>query len=212
MTDHDDANRLSRRRLLGLGAGAAGAIVLAPGARAATAANEAVRGGPTSAVAATRSDRFGRIFKLPPFAEPSERVTAALLELGKPGGPLDARDALERGPKDLIVDLSLSAANPNNPDAYRGDDLLRPVHRPRHHVRRLLAGSADRPRPRVRATSAHPRSTSTPSTARGRSPIRRSTTRPIRRSSSSRAEGSSKTCRAPPTTARSSPTRATTST
>ena len=115
MTDHDDATRLSRRRLLGLGAGAAGAIVLAPGARAATAANEAVRGGPTSAVAATRSDRFGRIFKLPAFAEPSERVTTALLELGKPGGPLDARDALERGPKDLIVDLSLSAANPNNP-------------------------------------------------------------------------------------------------
>jgi Animal haem peroxidase len=60
-------------------------------------------------------DRFGRIFpQLPPFAESSSKLEAALLEIGKPGGILDAKDALDRGPVDLIVDLTLSASNPNN--------------------------------------------------------------------------------------------------
>jgi len=62
-----------------------------------------------------RADHFGRIFDLPPFANASPRVEAALVELGKPGGLLDARDPLDAGPKALIVDLSLSANNPNNP-------------------------------------------------------------------------------------------------
>lgn len=63
----------------------------------------------------TRPDRFGRLFpRLPPCAEPSERVMQALLEMGRPGGMMDARDALERGPVDLIVDATLSAHNPNN--------------------------------------------------------------------------------------------------
>jgi hypothetical protein len=51
---------------------------------------------------------------LPPFAAPSAQLEAALLELGKPGGMLDAQDALERGPVDLIVDPALSQNNPNN--------------------------------------------------------------------------------------------------
>jgi hypothetical protein len=60
-------------------------------------------------------DRFGRIFpQLPPFAESSSKLEAALLEIGKSGGILDAKDALDRGPVDLIVDLTLSASNPNN--------------------------------------------------------------------------------------------------
>jgi Animal haem peroxidase len=60
-------------------------------------------------------DRFGRMFpELPPFAEPSNELEAALLELGKRGGILDANDDLDRGPVDLIVDLTLSANNPNN--------------------------------------------------------------------------------------------------
>jgi hypothetical protein len=63
----------------------------------------------------TRPDRFGRMFpNLPPFAEPTERVMHALLEVGRPGGMMDANDALERGPVDLIVDATLSASNPNN--------------------------------------------------------------------------------------------------
>ena len=60
-------------------------------------------------------DRFGRMFpELPPFAESSNELEAALLELGKRGGILDANDDLDRGPVDLIVDLTLSANNPNN--------------------------------------------------------------------------------------------------
>jgi heme peroxidase len=60
-------------------------------------------------------DRFGRMFpELPPFAESSSDLEAALLEIGKRGGILDAHDALDRPPIDLIVDLTLSANNPNN--------------------------------------------------------------------------------------------------
>ena len=62
-----------------------------------------------------REDRFGRMFpKLAPFAEPSPGLEAALLEMGKAGGILDARDALDRGPIDLILDPALSAGNPNS--------------------------------------------------------------------------------------------------
>lgn len=60
--------------------------------------------------------RFGRMFgELSPFAPPTPTVRSALLELGKPGGLLDARDDLEAGPVALIVDLSLSKNNPNSP-------------------------------------------------------------------------------------------------
>src|SRR6185503_16987770 len=52
-----------------------------------------------------REDRFGRIFpRLPAFAEPSSALRAALLDLGKPGGVLDAKDDLSAGPVALIVD------------------------------------------------------------------------------------------------------------
>jgi hypothetical protein len=63
----------------------------------------------------SRPDRFGRMFpRLAPFATLSEPVTQALLEMGRPGGMMDAKDALERGPVDLIVDPALSLNNPNN--------------------------------------------------------------------------------------------------
>ena len=65
-------------------------------------------------------EHFGRIFRLPPFAEQSPKVEAALRELGKPGGLLDAADPLSAGPKALIVDPSLSANNPNNPTHTAG--------------------------------------------------------------------------------------------
>ena len=74
---------------------------------------------------AIRGDRFGRLFpNLNPFAEPSSQLDAALLELGKPGGILDAQDALDRGPVDLIVDLSLSTNNPNNPTHPAGATFM----------------------------------------------------------------------------------------
>jgi hypothetical protein len=62
-----------------------------------------------------RQDRFGRMFPgLPSFAEPSEALRKALLDIGRPGGMLDARDNLAAGPVALIVDPALSANNPNN--------------------------------------------------------------------------------------------------
>jgi len=53
--------------------------------------------------------------ELAPFAEPSPQLSAALLEIGKPGGILDAKDDLEAGPANLIAEESLNANNPNNP-------------------------------------------------------------------------------------------------
>lgn len=112
-------HRISRKRFLSaLGAGA-GAIALDPGhAAPAPGATEGAR------PAAARSDHFGRMFRLPPFAENSPRVEAALRELGEPGGLLDANDRLSAGPEALIVDPSLSAGNPNNPSHTAGTTFL----------------------------------------------------------------------------------------
>jgi hypothetical protein len=113
-SQHDqDAARYGRRQVfVRVGAGAAGAVAAGVGtARAADVEADAQVG---------RADRFGRIFNLPPFAAPSPQLRDALLAIGRPGGPLDAKDALERGPIDLIVDPALSAGNPNNPDHTAG--------------------------------------------------------------------------------------------
>ena len=60
------------------------------------------------------STRFSRMFpQLPAFAEPSTGLTAALLDIGKAGGMMDAHDNLAAGPVALIVDPSLSVNNPN---------------------------------------------------------------------------------------------------
>jgi hypothetical protein len=73
----------------------------------------------------TRPDRFGRLFPhLPPFAEPSERIVQALLEMGQPGGMMDARDALEQGPVALIAEATLSARNANNPTHPAGSTFI----------------------------------------------------------------------------------------
>jgi hypothetical protein len=60
------------------------------------------------------TDVFGRMFHLPPFAQPTPRMEAALAELGKRGGLMDAKDDLGAGPVALITDPALSANNPNN--------------------------------------------------------------------------------------------------
>jgi hypothetical protein len=62
-----------------------------------------------------REDRFGRMFPhLPPFAEPSRKLSEALAEMGKPGGLMDAKDNLAAGPVELIVNPDLNLNNPNN--------------------------------------------------------------------------------------------------
>ena len=73
----------------------------------------------------TREDRFGRLFpRLAPFAEPSEALLAALHDIGRPGGILDAQDKLAAGPVALIVDPALSANNPNNPTHTAGTTFM----------------------------------------------------------------------------------------
>ena len=63
---------------------------------------------------------FGRMFHLPPFALPTTAVRDALLELGRPGGILDAADDLAAGPVALIVDPNLSLVNRDNPTDTAG--------------------------------------------------------------------------------------------
>jgi hypothetical protein len=102
---------LSRRKFLGvLGKGA---VALGVPSLLGTPAVQAAQSQPRRFV--IPEDRFGRMFPgLPPFAESSPKLEAALIEIGKVGGILDANDALDRGPVDLIVDPALSANNPNN--------------------------------------------------------------------------------------------------
>jgi Animal haem peroxidase len=96
---------LTRRGFLGrVGAGVGAVAVggLAP---------PAVR----SAYAQTSPQVFGRMFpNLPSFAPANDRVRAALRDIGKPGGLLDARDNLAVGPVQLILDPNQSAGNPDN--------------------------------------------------------------------------------------------------
>jgi hypothetical protein len=61
-----------------------------------------------------RSEYFGRMFHLPPFAPATPAVTAALARMGARERVLDARDHLAAGPVALIVDPLLSVNNPNN--------------------------------------------------------------------------------------------------
>lgn len=88
----------------------------------------ATLGGPAITVAqpedSTLPGRFGRMFHLPPFAPPTAAARAALLELGKPGGILDANDNLAAGPVALIVDPALSVTNRNNPTHTAGTTFM----------------------------------------------------------------------------------------
>ena len=112
----DTQHRLSRRRFLGAVGASAGSVALDP-ARVVASPGHAPCAHASSPVSA---DHFGRMFRLPPFAQHGPKVEAALRELGKPGGLLDAADPLAAGPKALIVDPSLSANNPNNPSQTAG--------------------------------------------------------------------------------------------
>jgi hypothetical protein len=109
----DGRSRFSRRGLLGgIGAGAAGAVALGSTVTAVPA---------YAAPAATPADRFGRMFPdLPPFVPATDRTRAALLDIGKPGGMMDAKDNLSVGPVQLITDPAQSVNNPDNPTHTAG--------------------------------------------------------------------------------------------
>jgi len=64
--------------------------------------------------------RFGRLFPtLPPFAADTALVRDKLIELGAPGGPMDAGDDLS-DPITLITDPTKSVDNPDNPALSAG--------------------------------------------------------------------------------------------
>ncbi|GAA5200535.1 heme peroxidase family protein [Microbacterium jejuense] len=71
------------------------------------------------------SGRFGRMFgNLPPFAADTPEVRAALLDIGKPQGIMDAGDKLSAGPVKLITDPELSKKNRNSTTHVAGDTFL----------------------------------------------------------------------------------------
>ena len=107
----------------------AGAIAIAVGAAwmagTATVGGFLDSGAQAASIEVTLPNRFGRMFPgLPPFAPANDAIRAALMELGKPGGLLDADDALTAGPVALIVDPTLSLNNPNHPTHTAGTTFM----------------------------------------------------------------------------------------
>ena len=70
------------------------------------------------------SDSFKRMFRLPPFAPPTDFIRGALSDMGSIGGLMDAKDDLAKGPVLLITDLSLSAGNRNSPEHTAGTTFM----------------------------------------------------------------------------------------
>src|SRR2546426_267677 len=111
-------SRYSRRGFLRRAGAGAGALALSGGVGAGMAPRAVAA---RSATVVTSPTTFGRMFPtLPPFASATDSVRAALTDLGKPGGLLDASDDLGKGPVLLITDPSLSGNNPNNPTHTAG--------------------------------------------------------------------------------------------
>src|SRR5438132_4606057 len=123
----DNGDGVTRRQFLGrMGAGAAGAAALGTvGSIGIGALERATALADPSSPGSTSPLFFGRIFpNLPPFAQPSDALTAALRDIGKPGGHLDAKDDLAAGPVLLITDPSKSVNNPNNPTHTAGTHFM----------------------------------------------------------------------------------------
>jgi hypothetical protein len=144
-TTDEEVTAQSRRQFL-KGAGAVGASAVVGSLAADTAAQASQGGGPGAAAARGRAanqlgapkspEDFGRIFpKLKPFAEANDTVRAALVEVGKPGGIMDAGDRLDASPKALIIDPALNGnptveppnpygTNPDNPTMTAGSTFV----------------------------------------------------------------------------------------
>lgn len=99
-------NKIGRRGFIGgVGAGVAGALVRTN----VEAAAEEVEG---PVVTSAPDPRFSRMFQLPAFADPrSTAVRNAMIDIGKPGGIMDAGDPLHEGPVRLITNPELSPRN-----------------------------------------------------------------------------------------------------
>jgi hypothetical protein len=114
---------LSRRKVLGYGAGALG-LLGATTLTSTKALAEMVQ--QEAAVTATSPQFFGRIFpNLPPFVNTADtvilqRTIDAMRDVGDFTHLMDAKDVLEKGPVALIADPSLSTINQNNPTHTAG--------------------------------------------------------------------------------------------
>lgn len=65
--------------------------------------------------------KFGRIFSnLPAFAPDTPKVRSALVDMGKKGGIMDAKDDLTKPSVELIIDPELQINNPNAPSITAG--------------------------------------------------------------------------------------------
>ena len=121
-TDQEIAGVTRRRFLRGLGGSAVGAGAYA------VAGGPATLGGHIAGAQSGPSQsplNFGRMFPgLPPFAPDGPALRAALTDIGKPGGILDAHDNLAAGPVELILDPALSVNNPNNATHTAGTTFL----------------------------------------------------------------------------------------
>jgi hypothetical protein len=143
MGTDQEQNGSSRREFLtaagvagaGLVAGSvgAGAPLAAPAANADPAHPEPGGRAPGGGAPTTSAD-FGRLFPgLPPFAQATDAVREALLAVGEKGGILDAKDELEAGPKNLIVNPAVNGnptesnpygTNPDNPTMTAGSTFV----------------------------------------------------------------------------------------
>jgi Animal haem peroxidase len=138
MNDDTQQSGPSRRHLLaGAGAGLVAASTgVLPGMTggASAAAQSGLTGRMGISGAPADSALFGRIFpRLRPFADASDTVRAALLEVGMQGGIMDAHDDLAAGPKNLIVDPAVNGnptaantygTNPDNPTMTAGSTFV----------------------------------------------------------------------------------------
>ncbi|MBG6135509.1 peroxidase family protein [Longispora fulva] len=108
-------NAVPRRGFLaGVGAGAAGLALSGHGTAYAAPASG---GAPDTT--------FSRMFpSLPAFGANTNAMQAALLDIGRRGGPLDAADDLAAGPVALITDPAKSLNNPDNPTHTAGTTFL----------------------------------------------------------------------------------------
>jgi hypothetical protein len=141
MDNETRIGRSSRRDFLkGVGVAGAGLVAGSIGGGAAVATPSAMASPQTSPAtgggggAPASSVDFGRMFPtLPPFADATDTVRAALLDAGQRGGILDALDDLAAGPKALIVDPTVNGnptstnpygTNPDNPTMTAGSTFV----------------------------------------------------------------------------------------
>jgi hypothetical protein len=123
----------SRRRFLtGMGIAGAGVVATTLGSTSSSALAQAAT--PQTDGAPGDPGNFGRMFPdLPPFAKVNDTVRAALREVGKKGGIMDALDSLAAGPIALITDPKVNGnptgtnpygTNPDNPTMTAGSTFV----------------------------------------------------------------------------------------